>query len=57
MGESVTSTTTVFSDAVKTVFDIVPTVLNTITGNPILATFFVVGIIGIAIGVVRKLKR
>ena len=57
MGESVTSTTTVFSDAVKTVFDIVPTVLNTITGNPVLSTFFVIGIIGIAIGVVRKLKR
>lgn len=57
MGESVTTTTTVFSDAVKTVFDIVPTVLNTITSNPVLSTFFVIGIVGIAIGVVRKLRR
>lgn len=57
MGESVTTTTTVFSDAVKTVFDIVPTVLNTITTNPVLSTFFVIGIVGIAISVVRKLKR
>ena len=32
------------------------TVMTTITGNSILLTFFCAGIVGIAIGVVKKLR-
>ncbi len=33
------------------------TMLTTITGNPVLCALFASGFIGIAIGIVRKLKR
>lgn len=47
----------IFTTAVENVMGVIPTVLNTITGNPVLATFFAVGILGIAISVVKRLKR
>lgn len=42
--------------AVGSLMDVVSTVMTTITGNGILLTFFCAGIVGIAIGVVKKLR-
>lgn len=43
--------------AVGSLMEVVSTVLTTITGNATLMVFFCAGVVGIAIGVVRKLKR
>lgn len=43
--------------AVGSLMDVVSTVITTITGNPTLMVFFCAGVVGIAIGVVRKLKK
>lgn len=42
--------------AVESLMGVVSTVMTTITGNNILLTFFCAGIVGIAIGVVKKLR-
>lgn len=47
----------IFTTAVDNVMAVIPTVINTVTSNPVLATFFAVGILGIAIGAVSRLKR
>lgn len=44
------------TDAISSIMEVATTVLTTITGNPALAVFFFAGVIGIAIGVVKKLK-
>lgn len=44
------------TDAVTSLMSVVSTVMTTITGNSILLTFFCAGIVGIAIGVVKKLR-
>ena len=43
--------------AVTSLMDVVGSVLTTITGNSTLMVFFCAGVVGIAIGVVRKLKH
>lgn len=43
--------------AVGSLMDVVSSVITTITGNPTLMVFFCAGVVGIAIGVVRKLKK
>lgn len=43
--------------AVGSLMDVVSTVITTITGNSTLMVFFCAGVVGIAIGVVRKLKH
>ena len=43
--------------AVGSLMDVVSTVITTITGNPTLMVFFCAGVVGVAIGVVRKLKK
>lgn len=42
--------------AVGSLMEVVSTVMTTITGNSVLFTFFCAGIVGIAIGVVKKLR-
>lgn len=54
LAETGTSTMTT---AVGSLMDVVSTVITTITGNPTLMVFFCAGVVGIAIGVVRKLKK
>lgn len=44
------------TSGVSSVMGVVSTVMTTITANPILAAFFVAPIIGVVIGVVRKLR-
>lgn len=44
------------SSAVSTVMDLVPTVISAIMANEVLAVFFCAGVIGIVIGVVKRLK-
>lgn len=48
--------TNTMTTAVGSLMEVVSTVMTTITGNPILLTFFCAGIVGIAIGVVKKLR-
>lgn len=43
--------------AVTSLMGVVSTVMTTITGNETLMVFFCAGVVGIAIGVVRKLKK
>lgn len=49
--------TNTMTTAVTSLMDVVSTVLTTITGNSTLMVFFCAGVVGIAIGVVRKLKK
>ena len=42
--------------AVSNIMDVVSTVMTTITGNATLMTFFCAGIVGIAIGICKKLR-
>lgn len=44
------------STAVTSLMSVVSTVMTTITGNETLMVFFCAGIVGIAIGVVKKLR-
>lgn len=57
-GVSILATTggTSMSDAVSSLTNLVPTVLDMIMANSVLAAFFCAGIIGIVIGIVKKLK-
>lgn len=50
-------TTEGMTSAVSSIMQIVSTVVSTIAGNPILMIFFCAGLVGIAIGIVRRLKR
>lgn len=45
------------TDAVTSIMGVVSTVITTVTNNPILFVFFTSGVVGIAIGIVRGLKR
>lgn len=45
------------SNVATEVFSIAGQALTMVTGNSILLTFFGAGIVGIAIGAIRKLKR
>lgn len=53
----VTQTTTSVNNAVETIVNLVPTVLNIISSNAVLMVFFCAGLLGVAIGVIRKLKH
>lgn len=50
-GSAVTMT-----DAVTSIMGVVSTVMTTITGNAVLMTFFCASIVGVAIGIVKKLR-
>lgn len=52
-----TTTTTVdYAGSVSGLFDIATDALTMVTGNPILLTFFVAGLVFTGIAIVRKLK-
>ena len=51
------ASTNTMTTAVGSLMEVVSTVITTITGNPTLMVFFCAGVVGIAIGVVRKLKH
>ena len=44
------------TEAVSSIMSVVTTVMTTITGNTILLTFFCAGIVGVAIGIVKRLR-
>lgn len=44
------------TSAVADIMSVVSTVMTTITGNAILLTFFCASIVGVAIGIVKKLR-
>ena len=45
------------TEAVSSIMGVVSNVITTVTNNPILLVFFASGVVGIAIGIVRGLKR
>lgn len=47
---------TTMSTAVSTIMDLVPTVISAIMANEVLAVFFCAGVIGVVIGIVKRLK-
>lgn len=47
----------VVTDGVANLMSVVTTVLTTVTGNAVLCALFVSGFIGIAISILRRLKR
>lgn len=51
------ASSTSVSKTVEDVFTIASKGLDMITGNPILLLFFAAPIVGISIGVIRKLKK
>lgn len=44
------------TEAVTSIMGVVSTVMTTITGNAVLMTFFCASIVGVAIGIVKKLR-
>lgn len=50
------ASTVSMTTAVSSFMEVVSTVMSTITGNSTLMVFFCAGIVGIAIGVVKKLR-
>ena len=50
------TSTVSMTTAVGSFMEVVSTVMSTITGNATLMVFFCAGIVGIAIGVVKKLR-
>ena len=50
------ASTNTMTTAVTSLMDVVSKVMTTITGNETLMVFFCAGVIGIAIGVVKKLR-
>lgn len=45
------------TDAVTSIMGVVSTVITTVTNNQILLVFFASGVVGIAIGIVHRLKK
>ena len=45
------------TEAVTSIMGVVSTVITTVTSNPILLVFFASGVVGIAIGIVHRLKH
>lgn len=56
MGTIVAETTGTMTSAITDIMSVVSTVMTTITGNSILLTFFCASIVGIAIGIVKRLR-
>ena len=50
------ASTNTMTTAVGALMDVVSKVMTTITGNETLMVFFCAGVVGIAIGVVKKLR-
>lgn len=50
------ASTNTMTTAVGSLMDVVNKVMTTITGNETLMVFFCAGVVGIAIGVVKKLR-
>lgn len=49
-------TSATLTSAVSDIMSVVSTVMSTITSNAILLTFFCASIVGVAIGIVKKLR-
>lgn len=50
------ASTVSMTEAVTSIMGVVSTVMTTITGNSVLMTFFCASIVGVAIGIVKKLR-
>lgn len=44
------------TEAVTSIMGVVSTVMTTITGNAVLMTFYCASIVGVAIGIVKRLR-
>ena len=56
MGTIVAAEAATMTSAITEIMSVVTTVMSTITGNAILLTFFCASIVGIAIGIVKRLR-
>lgn len=50
------ASTVSMTEAVTSIMGVVSTVMTTITGNAVLMTFFCASIVGVAIGIVKRLR-
>ena len=50
------ASTVSMTEAVTSIMGVVFTVMTTITGNAVLMTFFCASIVGVAIGIVKRLR-
>lgn len=50
------ASTVSMTEAVTSIMGVVSTVMTTITGNSVLMTFFCASIVGVAIGIVKRLR-
>ena len=50
------ASTVSMTEAVTSIMGVVSTVMTTITGNSVFMTFFCASIVGVAIGIVKKLR-
>lgn len=50
------ASTVSMTEAVTSIMGVVSTVMTTIKGNAVLMTFFCASIVGVAIGIVKKLR-
>ena len=61
MGNFLTTTPTSLTEAISAATGVIGTVItwtvDTVMANPLLATFFVAGLIGLGIGVLSRLKQ
>lgn len=49
-------TTDVMTSAINNIMTVVSNVITTVAENPVLMTFFCAGLVGVAIGLVKRLK-
>lgn len=57
MDGATTGGMTAITEGVSNLMDIASNMLDAILANPVLATLFAAGFVGIAVGIVRKLKH
>lgn len=50
------ASTVTMTEAITSIMGVVSTVMTTITGNSVLMTFFCASIVGVAIGIVKRLR-
>lgn len=50
------ASTVSMTEAVTSIMGVVSTVMTTITGNAVLMTFFCASIVGVAIGIAKRLR-
>lgn len=56
LSESAGMSADTMTSAINNIMTVVSNVITTVAGNPVLMTFFCAGLVGVAIGLVKRLK-